>query len=155
MRSLPLHLTRSHHFFAAAHKILGDGPLASLWKKSRSQVERWCSDPTSFPSHSRNPIDLLTLTLKELQQRGREELVECTLRIVAEPFGYEVHPQKIAGGKGAGESLLACTAALGLVAEYLPEGFADQHKHDNLTASALTRVFRCRELLDAIQKGRA
>ncbi|MGH7966222.1 MAG: hypothetical protein ACRERD_31100 [Candidatus Binatia bacterium] len=95
----PSHLTKSFHIFSAAHRLLGDELLGELWKKSLRQIYRWGTDPAVSDDASRNPLDLVLLTLQRLQEMGRNDVVESALHILADPLGYEVTPKAIHSDK--------------------------------------------------------
>lgn len=155
MRRLPQHITQSFQVFAAAQCVLGAQYLTQLWKRSTAQVYRWGTNPShSVDTYRHNPLDLLLTTLREMQQRGHEDLIEDTLLLLAEPFGLEVRPKEIKSEKGARRALGDVIAALGRVAERLPEGLEDP-QFDVTLGYARDLCRRARELLDAINKRRA
>jgi len=100
-RLMPTIITRSHHFFTSAQRILGEERLATVWKKSVSQVYRWGADPARCDDPSRNPIDLLKVLFDDLQEVGRDDVVEGALRILAESHGYQVGPREIRSDKNS------------------------------------------------------
>ncbi|VEN72798.1 hypothetical protein EPICR_10297 [Candidatus Desulfarcum epimagneticum] len=85
-------ISEMHHVFQEARKILGVSYLASHWKKSKRQIYAWGADPDHCEVRSINPLEKLKLMLIDVKEKGDEETIQATLRLLARPLGYDISP---------------------------------------------------------------
>lgn len=160
MRQQPHPITKPHHVFAAAQHLLGEDFLASLTKKSVTQIYRWSADPDRCDQVSRNPMDILAIILDRIQELGREDVVEASLRVLAAPLGYHVQAREIRSDKNSAQRegndcMVALGRAVQLLDESLEDGKIDEEECDKILPEALNLVRQAHELVDALMKRKA
>jgi hypothetical protein len=90
MNDTPHPILKSHQFFHACRRILGQAVMGSIYKRSDRQLYRWAADPNFCEDHERNPIDSLKIVLERLCEMGREDVALGGVEILASVFNCRV-----------------------------------------------------------------
>ncbi|MBC2741576.1 MAG: hypothetical protein HGJ93_00625 [Desulfosarcina sp.] len=80
----------SWQFFHACCKQLGISHLQKLFKRSQTQIYRWARDPATGVDVEKNPIDRLMHLLREMDERGKTDVVVGVLDILVNSVGYDI-----------------------------------------------------------------
>ena len=88
---------KTWQFYSAAIHFLDKSFLASLYKRSPRQIERWAADPDTTESHQRNPMDRYEAVLKRLIVFGAADIARSAVNRQAAVVGCHL----VEAGKAA------------------------------------------------------
>lgn len=83
----------THDFFKQCVSIFYPEYIQALFRRSRSQVYRWCENPETASNPSRNPLDRIQSLFLRLEEVGRVDLAISALKTLADSIGMRVIPK--------------------------------------------------------------
>lgn len=148
-------ITRSCQFWSTVMKVCPQ-LMGTLFRVEKRQFYRWAANPDCCGETSRGPDLLLRSLYKRLQELGREDVVEGSLRVICGPLGYDVVKREVECDHCMTGEVLDVQAALGRVAEgvskVLLDGKVEWEEKREILALIDCMARQVAELKEAVDK---
>lgn len=149
---------QSWQIFSYALKTLPKGFLQKLYTRSYNLIQLWAADPAFNDRQARNPIDRITIMLRELDLAGYGHVARAAVDLMAGSMGGCFAPLPGAvSDKGSvdGEAAVALGELVKKCREAVDDGVVDEAELHGVMEQLRATREEIEQLFDAVRQRRA